>query len=1211
MILMSDMEEMAKEKEFNTWLSFSVEAVGIEYVKNVQLYAHSPPSWIYTNTEFMDWLTGTEQTSSLLWLSGTAGFGKSVLAAFLTTTLHENIESIVVPYFFCKDNIFLREARHILLNILQHLAQYSPKTKTALREVWDSVPSVAHLTAPIDDMFKRLFIPAVQSLVESTIQTICIIIDGLNECPKIYVADILKLLSLLQRTHEFSGRQTSAMPRVKVILSSQPTPEISRFMTSSKQVILQSQNNEQNIETYLKQVLDETMLERFRAADVDPFQFFRVRHQGMFLWVSTMLNLLERMDSDDDFQQCLKEVPEEINDVYLRGLMRLEKDLSSAEKVWVQEVISWAVMAKRNLLVSELAEGITLSRNMRLRKHAGTKLYAVEMTLSKCGAFIQVVSAREDSDQRFVTILHESFREFVLSADVCRSVFYIDPGTANAFIAMASLYSLSNYRLRQPTEPTLPLQLRAIFDNEAPLFNYATLYWPAHLEASSVTLVIREDTILLLCRFLQQKQLMSWFRNVAIYAAECTPSSEKSYIEAVFSGFQAVSQWVALQNLQMHVQGESVELFDANTPASYIPQDSSETAIFRRGFKSAVKCWLSGDPCQVEISMACFRIARMLNEKLPVQPSFESSDEVQNIAGQSDEIGQEFLAWQVINIGHGYRADFPQLHALRSAERHYRAGLGYSSGTPEVTHMMYLLSSTLGKLAIQSGALNDINESVAHGRGALGMKTTNAIREAIYLDNLSVALVQRALLTGSDDDLNESVELGRKALRMTVKEHPSFGMIASNLCNVLRHSYEWHQNISDINESVTVGRSSISTGPPNEPLPEYLLRLSIALLNRYDEASSLDYLNESIAMATKAFEMCSNQHPDFPNYANAVGMTLFQKAYSESPPNCHIFEEAISFIGQAVEKSNLEDARYGLYLYNMGSFLSMRSTLLSSMDDFDRAIHFGSMAVNLTPETHSNWTMYAVGSACSLRKRYDLTGNIDDLNNSIEILEKVVQNEKPYPISWNHVNQLGIALRVRFERTRSNVEDLDGAIKYATIAVKRGPNYSGNYDMLGIALLRKFEVSGSLSDIDHAIENLRKGVELAESKGGREVQGIHGRYHNLSMTLLSRSRALGIISDLEESIAFGKVALQTVPTDHSNVSLYANNLSMGLLLLFRKTSQVEHLVGAVEMALLAVDKGVPGSTQLRRSEETLTLVLDMVNTIDGYVDALGDQLLEQ
>jgi len=112
----------------------------------------------------------------------------------------------------------------------------------------------------------------------------------------------------------------------------------------------------------------------------------------MFLWVSSVLDLLGRCVCDLDFEEILEEIPDTLNDVYCKSLERLTRDLSKSEKRWVKMLFCWVIMAKRNLAVSELKVALPIAYQIRYNSsRPPTLLENIEAILSRCGSFLYVM----------------------------------------------------------------------------------------------------------------------------------------------------------------------------------------------------------------------------------------------------------------------------------------------------------------------------------------------------------------------------------------------------------------------------------------------------------------------------------------------------------------------------------------------------------------------------------------------------------------------------------------------------------------------------------------------------------------------------------------------------------------------------------------------------------------------------------------------------
>jgi hypothetical protein len=154
-----------------------------------------------------------------------------MLAAYLTNALVERFPSTPITYFFSKDNIFLQEAHHIVRVIMHQLTIQSPKLRAVVKEIWSTQTSIAELTATGDDFFNILFLPALQSLSQTS-TTMFFILDGLNECSQNYIPDVLEFLNRLQT------EPGDRIPHLRVLITSQPTREIAIALHAYKRVTL-------------------------------------------------------------------------------------------------------------------------------------------------------------------------------------------------------------------------------------------------------------------------------------------------------------------------------------------------------------------------------------------------------------------------------------------------------------------------------------------------------------------------------------------------------------------------------------------------------------------------------------------------------------------------------------------------------------------------------------------------------------------------------------------------------------------------------------------------------------------------------------------------------------------------------------------------------------------------------------------------------------
>jgi hypothetical protein len=315
----------------------------------------SPPSWILETTEFHEWLS-PEARNNTLWISSTAGFGKSVIAAFLTEGLKKQFPSALLASSFCKDKDGLREIHQLVRNFLYQLSRESGAVESVVQRIWETDKSIKDFTADTQYLYKHLFLPALRSLPSPTTTPVFVIIDGMNELPQDQMNNVLEFLELPQTLH-----RSVDLPSLRVVLTSQPIPHNNKLKDVIQSTLTAAENLD-NIDLVLQYRLNMTVKDYFKKRNLDPVGYFREHSHGMFLWVTTIIEYLNAMDGEDELTEILSKPPSTITEVYHIVLVGLQRDYFPHELSWIKEIILWTVMAKRDMTMSEIEVAIRISR---------------------------------------------------------------------------------------------------------------------------------------------------------------------------------------------------------------------------------------------------------------------------------------------------------------------------------------------------------------------------------------------------------------------------------------------------------------------------------------------------------------------------------------------------------------------------------------------------------------------------------------------------------------------------------------------------------------------------------------------------------------------------------------------------------------------------------------------------------------------------------
>ncbi|KAG0636269.1 hypothetical protein HOY80DRAFT_372781 [Tuber brumale] len=117
-----DRERVEAEYEKNLkWLD-RLEDPGYEHRTNTSLRQPNTCTWIFGNEEYKHWCQS--ESSSMLWVVGNAGFGKSVLLSSVIEELLKVDDGRIVLFFFCKTgDDSTQRAGAIFRNLIAHIYQ--------------------------------------------------------------------------------------------------------------------------------------------------------------------------------------------------------------------------------------------------------------------------------------------------------------------------------------------------------------------------------------------------------------------------------------------------------------------------------------------------------------------------------------------------------------------------------------------------------------------------------------------------------------------------------------------------------------------------------------------------------------------------------------------------------------------------------------------------------------------------------------------------------------------------------------------------------------------------------------------------------------------------------------------------------------------------------------------------------------------------------
>jgi hypothetical protein len=343
---------------------------------------------------------------------GTLGCGKSVVLANMIDNLNLsiNVHPAVVVYFFVRHDLpESSKARTIIGSIVRQLLDSAPDFTEKLDATTDDNASMGFGSHHLLGLLRR-FLPSRQQ------QDVYIVIDGLDICDD---ADTTEVSKFLRKVQDLFGTRVCVSHRQRPSIGSKGAMNIlDRNLGKVRAVPLPNNYDDIKtfIETELARCLENQSLVLGRPTLILDIQKALLEgSNGMFLWVVLQIKSLCTMETDEQIEAALIDLPWDLSEIYRR---LLPKQRGSYQK----RVFELVLVARRPLTTSEIREALSITPGDTTWT-AAKLLNDVYSTLTTCGCLVNV-----DEEELTVRLVHPSVEQFLyqntsfdtmLSIDVC------------------------------------------------------------------------------------------------------------------------------------------------------------------------------------------------------------------------------------------------------------------------------------------------------------------------------------------------------------------------------------------------------------------------------------------------------------------------------------------------------------------------------------------------------------------------------------------------------------------------------------------------------------------------------------------------------------------------------------------------------------------------------------------------------------------------
>lgn len=467
--------------------------------------------WLTDHSFFHDWTTSTIPDSSIGWVYGRAGVGKTVASSAAIETL-QNITSskedpgVILYFFFSGADDRRMTTLQMYQTIISQLLSQARPSLLPLQPIFEVAKKYgrSHLTwadDPVSILRQLLAIPSETFLI----------VDAIDECEDVesFLPDFLDVVR--------------SAPGCRTLLLSRDIPALRRILETRPRIRITPTLTKECIDEYITNAINEVIVED-DVIRADILQQVSNRTQGMFLWASLMIQELKDAISPEDMTAILNESPPVLNSMYRMATRKMEQ-LPSKRRQLAKRILSRAVCSVRPLTWKELQTCLAFDSTLtstRQRSLSRTLPYK-SIVLKLCSPFIE-----HHLETDTFRLSHMSVHQYLTATEEAeKDQFCVAPEDAHRDMAAVCLEYLiqPEVHINNNLEP-----------EEFPFTEYATSNWCHHLIKSKPDIHLHDQAVY----FLSSKdRRQAWLSRWILLEKSAFP------LQQILRLIHEVGQWLS------------------------------------------------------------------------------------------------------------------------------------------------------------------------------------------------------------------------------------------------------------------------------------------------------------------------------------------------------------------------------------------------------------------------------------------------------------------------------------------------------------------------------------------------------------------------------------------------------------------------------------------------------------------------------------------
>ncbi|KAF1958309.1 hypothetical protein CC80DRAFT_534088 [Byssothecium circinans] len=343
-----------KDNKFLNWNDAQRENITLHRIHEDALVPGTA-EWLFTNAAWDQWRTGG---SSLLWLRGEDGVGKSFLSFASVRKLLNQADGSTVAYFHFRETVAcLQSVQNAIACTALQIAKSDPKYAKYIGNKLADNENKAAKTTP----WQRLFLSAYGDIADEhgadapLNSKVYMIFDGLDELPEEQLHVFKLFLADMKRSSS----------RIRILVSSRPQQS---FIEKSDPLVIDITKAKMthDINIFLRDRLNSYVFPRLKSFSSATKKMIRrkiIRQADGVLYADHMLRRLSYIGREGAVLQELEDMPQGLSQLYKVLLGDCRRGRSKEQYEALKKLFAWIAFSTRPLSLAEASElaGLTIA----------------------------------------------------------------------------------------------------------------------------------------------------------------------------------------------------------------------------------------------------------------------------------------------------------------------------------------------------------------------------------------------------------------------------------------------------------------------------------------------------------------------------------------------------------------------------------------------------------------------------------------------------------------------------------------------------------------------------------------------------------------------------------------------------------------------------------------------------------------------------------